>query len=137
MAEFVTCPACNSTVLTADALLGRHVHCFSCGFHYLATPAPPAPPEPALRARPLPAPIGSKVVDSVDSRPYCPSCDRPVSREANECPHCGQEFEPESPLVDRLFANEPSLTVARQTGPFLASKVYASSIVGVVTSALW
>jgi hypothetical protein len=103
MAEYVTCPTCGSKVLTADALLGRHVRCIGCGLRFVAAADPPAPPRPAPAPRPadfpLPAPprFSGTEEDENEDRPFCPCCGRQVSWQAATCPHCGAEFDDEEP----------------------------------------
>jgi hypothetical protein len=116
MAEFVTCPACSTKVLTADALLGRRVRCFSCGFRFLAAPDPPEPPAP-VPADVTPAPPRFGDDEDDEDRPFCPGCGRRVSWQATVCPLCGEEFEEEEPRPARARVLDVALPVRRDGEP--------------------
>ncbi len=114
MAEYVTCPACGSKVLTADALLGRRVRCSGCGFRFVAAPDLPAP-EPPPEVPPARPRLGDDE-DEDEDLPFCPGCGRRVTWEASACPHCGEEFEEES-RPERPFRLDVALPVRRDGEP--------------------
>jgi DNA-directed RNA polymerase subunit RPC12/RpoP len=149
MAEYVTCPACGSKVLTADTELGRHVRCFGCDFRFLATPDPPAPdppprPPPASRSKSPPAPPRfSEGEEDEDDQPFCPGCGRQVSWEVTACPHCGEEFEEEEapPRLARPFRLDIALPLRRDGEPHRGNLLYwlgiASAITGGLSACTW
>jgi hypothetical protein len=136
MAEFVTCPACSTKVLTAEALLGRRVRCYSCGFRFVAAPDPPEPPAPVpADVTPAPPRFGGDEDDDED-RPFCPGCGRRVSWQATACPLCGEEFEEEEPRHARPRVLDVVLPVRRDGEPHRGGTLFVLGSFGLVAGVL-
>ena len=135
MAEYVTCPACGSKVLTSEALLGRRIRCFGCGLRFVAAPDPPAPPAPEPQDKLEPAPPRiERDEDEDEDWPFCPGCGRRVTWHASVCPHCGEEFEEEE-APPRPLNLDVTVPVRRDLEPPRDRLLFTLGTISAVTGA--